>query len=182
MRRHDDREAAAAFLQEYGPRIRRRIRGKLSPAMRRLYDSQDILSTISRRLDMYVRSGKLEAISEPQLWALVFRMADHAVIDKARVFARLQQVEDEDGALAREFLRHLPRADHATDAEFALEIERVMMLLPDELDRNIVSYWIEGATSQEIAERVELSAAAVRKRWERIRGELRERLAAEPPR
>jgi RNA polymerase sigma factor (sigma-70 family) len=180
--RHDDREAAAAFLQQYGPRIRRRIRGKLSPAMRRLYDSQDILSTLSRRLDLYVRSGQLEAMSEPQLWALVFRMADHAVIDKARVFRRLQQVEDEDGALAREFLRRLPKHDQATDIEVAMELERVLLLLPDELDRRIVSFWIEGATSQEIAERVDLTAAAVRKRWERIRHELRERLAADRPR
>jgi len=181
MRRNDDREAAAAFLQEFGPRIRRRIRGKLSPAMRRLYDSQDILSTISRRLDLYVRSGQLEAMSEPQLWALVFRMADHAVIDKARVFARLQQVEDEDGPLAREVLRRLPEAEKATGAEIAMEIERVMMLLPEELDRRIVSLWLDGANSQEIAERVDLSREAVRKRWERIRNELRERLAAERP-
>ena len=87
--RSGDRVAAAVFITRYGSRIRRRIHGKLSPAMRRIFDSQDILSTLGRRLDQYVRFGRLAAASEDELWALVFRMAENAVIDKARVFRRL---------------------------------------------------------------------------------------------
>jgi DNA-directed RNA polymerase specialized sigma24 family protein len=177
--RADDRDAAATFMDRYGPRIRRRIRGKLSPAMRRLYDSQEILSTLSRRLDLYVRAGRLAAMTEPELWALVYRMADHAVIDKARVFTRLQRVEDEDGPLAREFLRRIADTEGGGHEAVVIEIERVMALLSDESDRRIVAMWLDNARSQEIAECVGLSAAAVRKRWERIRRELKERLAGD---
>ena len=52
--RNGDREAAAQFITRYEDRIRRRIRGKLNPSVRRLFDSQDIFSTIGRRLDQYV--------------------------------------------------------------------------------------------------------------------------------
>ncbi len=35
--------------------------------MRRLFDSQDILSTVSRRLDQYVQAGKVQAASMGQV-------------------------------------------------------------------------------------------------------------------
>ena len=79
--RSGDRDAAAEFISRYDSRIRRRIRGKLGPAMRRLFDSQDIVSTLGRRLDLYVRSGRLEAVSGDQLWSLIMKMAEHGVID-----------------------------------------------------------------------------------------------------
>ncbi len=59
--RGGDREASAEFISRYGPRIRRRVRGKLSPAMRRLFDSQEILATVARRLDQMVASGERRA-------------------------------------------------------------------------------------------------------------------------
>src|SRR5262245_43990251 len=65
--RAGDRQAAAVFITRYESKIRRRVRGKLSLSMRRIFDSQDIVSTLGRRLDLYVRSGKLEAQSEQQL-------------------------------------------------------------------------------------------------------------------
>ena len=60
-----DREAVGTFLSLYGPMIRRRVRGKLRMSVRRLFDSQDILSTVGRRLDTIVR----EAIAtKPYVW------------------------------------------------------------------------------------------------------------------
>ena len=76
--RAGDRGAAAVFVTRYGSRIRRRIRGKLSRAMRRIFDSQDILSTLGRRLDSFVHSGGVQATSE----AAITMAAENA---KARV-------------------------------------------------------------------------------------------------
>ncbi len=177
--RAGDRGAAALFMTRYGSRIRRRIRGKLSPAMRRIFDSQEILSTLGRRLDLYVRSGRLEAANEQQLWALVFRMASNAVIDKARVFRRLQQVEDEDGVFAQELSRRLRQAQRSTKEGVEIEIDRALNLFDDRTDRQILSLWLVGTRHIVIAEHVDLAATAVRKRWQKIKSELRERLAAE---
>src|SRR5689334_16822079 len=79
--RAGDRNAAAQFMDRFGSRIRRRVRGRLRPAMRRLFDSQEIISTLARRLDLFVRGGQLNAETEGQLWTLVFKMAENAVID-----------------------------------------------------------------------------------------------------
>ncbi len=177
--RAGDREAAALFITRYGSRIRRRIRGKLSPAMRRIFDSQEILSTLGRRLDLYVRSGRLAAANEQQLWALVFRMASNAVIDKARVFRRLQQVEDEDGVFAQELSRRLRQAQRSRTEGVDIEIDRALNVLPDRTDREILSLWLVGTRHTVIAEHVDLPATAVRKRWQKIKWKLRERFAAE---
>ncbi|MCH8153035.1 MAG: sigma-70 family RNA polymerase sigma factor [Planctomycetes bacterium] len=177
--RAGDREAAALFMTRYGSRIRRRIRGKLSPAMRRIFDSQEILSTLGRRLDLYVRSGRLEAANEQQLWALVFRMASNAVIDKARVFRRLQQFEDEDGVFAQELSRRLRQAQRSRKEGVEIEIDRALNLLDDRTDRQILSLWLVGTCHTVIARHVDLAPTAVRKRWQKIKSELRERFAAE---
>lgn len=177
--REGDREAAAAFMIRYASRIRRRIRGKLSPGMRRIYDSQDILSTVSRRLDVYVRAGKLEALSEEQFWSLILRMANNAVVDKARVFRRLQQVEGSDGALARQFEQRLKDAEHRRQNGAEIEIERALRLFDDPIDRDILSSWLIGTPHSVTANAIGMSASAVRKRWQGIRARLQDRFAAE---
>jgi DNA-directed RNA polymerase specialized sigma24 family protein len=177
--RSGDREAAATFITRYDARLRRRIRGKLTPAMRRLFDSQDIVSTVGRRLDLYVLSGRLEAASEGQLWALVLRMANNAVIDKSRVFRRLQKVEDEDSPLAQELLKRLREAERESDERIVIEIERAMGLLDDVIDRQILHLWLAGSRHSEIALDVDIAPTAVRKRWQKIRSTLQARFAAE---
>ena len=46
-----DREAVAQYVMTLEPLIRRRISGKLGPRMRRVFDSQDIFSTVLRRVE-----------------------------------------------------------------------------------------------------------------------------------
>ena len=175
--RDGNRSAAAEFVTRFGYRIRRRIRQKLSPAMRRIFDSQDILSTLGRRLDMFVRSRSVGATSEAQLWALVYRMAENAVIDKARVFRRLEEVEAEDGAFAHDLLRRLRTAEDRARDGAEIEIGAVMDFIEDPIDRQILHLWLLGNRHLVIAEFVELAPTAVRKRWQEIRYKLHDRLA-----
>lgn len=177
--RRGDRAAAAIFVTRYGSRIRRRIRGKLSPAMRRLFDSQDLLSTVGRRLDQIVRSGRIEAATPDQFWALVFRVAEHAVIDKARVFRRLQVVEDEDGPFAHELSSRLRLAERKRKEGAAIEIEAALKLFSNHTDRQILSLWLAGNQHDAIAAHVDLAPTAVRKRWQKIKSELHDRFAGE---
>ena len=171
--RASDRQAAAEFLARYGPRIRRRIRGQLAPAMRRMFDSQDILSTLGRRLDSYVGASRLEAVTADQLWALVFRLADHALIEKVRVFRTLQAREGEDSPFARQVLRRLEQRENEEPDGAVIEIDRAMGLLNDAVDRDILSLWLMGNEHRHIADHIGMLPNAVRKRWERIRDVLR---------
>lgn len=170
--RAGDRVAAAEFLVRYESRLRRRIRGKLSQPMRRIFDSLEIMSTLGRRLDRFVGSGRLRAVNEDQFWALLQRMATNAVTDKARRFRRLEALEGVDGPAGRAARAAArPIADHDVDLEQALQG------VADPEDRRILGLWLEGHTAPDIAERVGLSHDAVRKRWQRIREELRLRFA-----
>jgi DNA-directed RNA polymerase specialized sigma24 family protein len=176
--RSGDRAAAAEFMAQYGARIRRRVRGKLSPAMRRLFDSQDILSTLGRRLDLYVRAGRLRAVSENELWSLVFTVADHALVDLRRTTDYLRSIEGADGPLAQAMLRRINDAPEP-GADASLGLARVFEALKDGTDREILSLWITDTPHHVTAELMGLTPAAVRKRWERIKDTLREDLKAE---
>lgn len=177
--RRGDRDAAAAFMERFASRIRRRVRGKLSPTVRRLFDSLDVMSSISRRLDLYVRSGQVEAANEAQLWALVQTIANRTVIDKARVFRRLQRVEGDDSALAHEIAGRMREADRASRDGAEEFIDRAVSMLDDDVDRLILTYWLTETPFAVIAEIVSMTPAAVRKRWERIRATLASRLSGE---
>lgn len=178
--RAGDRDAAAEFIRRYGPRLRRRIRSRLGPRLRRIFDSQDILSTLARRLDSFVLRGGLRVESEGQLWAFVLRMAENATIDKQRILRRLRAVEGEDSPVARALERRMARAGaDDSDQSVGVEIERALALLDDPLDREILSMWLAGHPHTVTAQAVGLAPTAVRKRWQVIRGHLRERLS--PP-
>jgi hypothetical protein len=176
--RGGDREAAARFLVEYGDLIRRRIRGKLGTGMRRLYDSQDILSTVSRRLDRYVRNGQVQAASAEQLWSLVFKMAETAVIDRVRAYKRLQAAEGEDGTIARELLTRMDRAESNEPEGAELVLERVYCSLGSDADRELLVLWLADMPLFRIAETTGSTPAAIRQRWKAIRERLKVRIAA----
>jgi len=172
--RAGDRTAAAEFVERFGPRIRRRIRGKLNPAMRRLFDSQEIMSTLGRRLDAFIGAGRLNAGSINQLWALLLRMADNSLIEKARVFRGLEAKEGEDSPLAHSVAQRLRAAERLDPEGPLIEIDRALLSLEDGMDREILSLWLMGSNHVEIGTTVGLAPTAVRKRWQGIRGKLRE--------
>jgi len=167
--RSGDRQAAAEFVVRFGPKIRRRVRGKLGPHVRRVFDSTDILSTVGRRLDRFVRSGRLRAATEGEMWSLIFRIATCAVADKAKLVTRLEHSD-----VDRQ--RALDSSATSAGEPAALELERAFECLPDETDRSILQLWLMENDHKAIADQIGVSEAAVRKRWQRIRAKLRESL------
>lgn len=160
----------------YGSQIRRRVRGKLRASMRRLFDSQDILSTLGRRLDEYVYSGGFEARSEGELWSLVFKIAERSVAEKARHFESLTGNES-GGFRAASQAQRFDRVD-AHDDE-SPELEDLLAEIPSEPDRQIARLWSRGMTSEMIAVEVKMTPHQVRQRWIRTRDRLRARFGGE---
>lgn len=169
-----DREAAAEFLARAAPLIRQRFRARLSPSLRRLLDSSDVFSSVSRRLDDLVRRGGLSALSEPQLWGLVNQLARAAIVDKARVLKRLRTAEDPDGEWARLFLARVDAGDRID--RFDETLGQVMDAAGDERDRQVLAMWMQGVPFAQIGVAISLEAGAVRQLWHRIRTRLRSRL------
>lgn len=172
--RKGDRGAAAAFVMRHEQKIRRRYRRQLGPNMRRLFDSQELLSTVLRRLDRYVVNETIRAPSDGAIWHLVFKIADAALVDRIRVLNRLKQVRDEHQEIARQMLKRLEPTSNNED--FAEQLDGLLRSLPCPTDREIVSLWLGGASLNQISEILQITPAATRKRWERIRVGFREQL------
>ena len=176
-----DREAVAAFLTKYGELIRRRVRGKLQASVRRLFDTQDILSTLSRRLDAYVLQQKFSPRSEDEFWSLVFQVAQNSMAEKARIVEALHGKEGEDSEFAGWMLGKLKHAERNAagirgDTASELAFDEMIAHLKSEEDRTIATLWALGVPYVQIAEQVGLSYDVVRQRWHRIREFLRTQL------
>lgn len=177
--RSGDRLAAAEFIDRFGERIRRRIRGKLAPEMRRIFDSQEVLSTVGRRLDQFVGSGQMMAASEAQLWSLVFRITENALIDKARIFRRLKSTEAEDSPFAQHFLGRLNEAESYSAVGGEMVIDRALRALSDPIDRQILALWLSDTPHSVTADCLGMSSSSVRQRWGRIKTKLQKMLEPE---
>jgi len=172
-----DRSAAAEFVRANESLLRRRYRSKVGSALRRITDSEDLVSTLSRRLDAYVLSGKLRVVTPEQLWALMHTIMQRSLADKGRLLQRLRRAEAEDRELARavgEWVEH----DRDVAPEPERSVEGMLELLDDPIDREITALWLHDVQLKMIAEQLGMSEEGVRKRWQRIRTSLRLRLAA----
>lgn len=175
-----DRFAAAEFVRRYSPVIRQRYRVRLSPALRRLADSTDLASTVARRLDALVANGGLEVANQRQLWALIHRLADTAVADKARALARLRRVEGEDAEWSRAFLSRVDEGPDLTERFDGL-LDRLLDGLPEERDRQVLGLWLAGWSHAQIGVELGMNANAVRQLWSRLRERVKSLLAEEGP-
>lgn len=169
----NDRAAAAAFIGRAAPIIRQRFRGHLSPPLRRLLDSSDVISTVGRRLDQLVQRGGLQLVNERQLWGLINQLAKAAIVDKARALKRLREVEDAESEWTRAFLSRLERGERDGRDVFDETLTTVMDVAGDDRDRQVLAMWLQGAHFAQIGLILGLDAGAVRQLWHRIRGRLR---------
>lgn len=177
--RAGDREAAAEFMAANADLIRRRYRRKLGPGMRRLFDSMELLSTITRRLDRCIRAQSLRAESDVQLWALIYQIADNCLTNRVKIYARLKEIEGggEDSEIVRLLTDRMRAAESMATAHGPeVELESVFALLDDQTDREILSGWLRGQTHAITADQLSMTEDAVKKRWQRVRQSLRDSL------
>ncbi len=173
-----DREAAAQFVQEYGDLIGRRIHGKMHAGVRRVFDTQDIISTFGRRLDSYVLDKKFHARSENEFWAWVFQVANRSVFDKVKLAEAMRAKEGADSEFAGWMLERLrdkqESSEHGADAGPAsFSLEELLAPLTSEEDRTIATLWALDVPYTQIAAETGLSYDLVRQRWHRIQLALR---------
>lgn len=168
-----DRAAAAEFIQRYGPLIRRRVRGKLSPSARRVFDSQEILATVARRFDAFVAGHRLTTGDEAGVMALVLRMAETAVIDKSRVLQRSRRLEAEDGPFVYALRQRMENADARNADGATQELARLFELVPTPAERELLTLRLHGLSHGSIAWMLGISTDTARQRWQALRDYLR---------
>ncbi len=167
--RGGDRDAAAEFMLVYGPRIRRRFRSLISRAMHRIFDTEDLLSTVARRLDEIVLRRRLQARSVEELWSLIARISTNSASRRALECPRETRLPG----------RHAIPAE-PVDAPAALAAREQADLVADACaqrvgprDHDLVRWRLERRPFGQIASLMGIETPTARKRWERIAAALR---------
>ncbi|MEM1071797.1 MAG: hypothetical protein AAGH71_03130 [Planctomycetota bacterium] len=164
------RAALAHRLLELAPMIRRRVRDRLSPSERRIFDSQDLLSTLLRRVDRLAMADRIRAQSDGELISLVLTILDNALLDRHRVFQKLNRVDGPDGQWAQRMLAKLEL--NADDAGQTHYICAAFDVLDRDEDRLYLAMWLRDAPHTLIASMLGISHDTARQRWKSIRDRL----------
>lgn len=177
--RAGDRDAAAAFIHENQPMLLRRIDRHMPARCRRLYDADDILSTLSRRLDSLVGRGHLRAHSPAEFWGLVHLIIDRVLIDASRRAERTQRIDSEASVARSEEAAVFPGARGACHREEPrVDVDKLITSLGRESDRELLRLWLRDIPLHVAADHFQVTPACLRQRWQQLRHRLRERLAA----
>lgn len=75
-------EAEEAFMKRIAPRVARMASRQLTSDVRKVFDTNDITSTVMRRVVGCVRSGALSLDTEGQFMSMLSVMTKRAIIDK----------------------------------------------------------------------------------------------------
>lgn len=177
--RAGDPDAVGEFFTEYGPVVRAHYRRKIGRQMQRLVDSQDLLSTILRRLCLRLRGTGIRAENHKQFWALVYRIGNDAIVDRIQVVDRLREMEAQGSEFARAMSERLMTSGPHADRDFAEQLSLVLDRIESSIDRELLVLWLHGHGLSDAGAILGLNPAAVRKRWQRLREAIRRDLKAE---
>jgi RNA polymerase sigma factor (sigma-70 family) len=167
------RKCAADMVHEQRDSIMRRIHLLLGDDARKITDTEDILSTAMRRIDRVIERGRLRAMNDVQFYAFVHAVIRRTILEKARNSRRIK-AHEQGGYLIQSAQEVGTEYSRCSDSE---TIERVGQLITDPIDREIVLLRGRDHSFVEIAQVVQMSPQAVRKRWSRIRATVRELIA-----
>ncbi|HZW08664.1 MAG TPA: hypothetical protein VFF69_02065 [Phycisphaerales bacterium] len=167
-----NREHIADFILRHEDRIRAIARRKLPHSGRSVFGTEDVFSTVARRVDALAARGLVRAESEAQLWALVSRVVENVSLERIRLVESTASRTGDDAAFWAEISGDLRRCKDDNEA-FVLVFEMMSaMANPD--DRQIFLLRLRGVSHRVIAQQLATTEESLRQRWVVIRRVLRE--------
>lgn len=166
--RRDDRASIARFVLSNGPLIRMRLRDRLGSDVRRVFDTDDLIATVARRMDGLAESGNLRAESSAQMWALMVSIAEHAASEhrrRARTERKLGKARI--GEALSSQADAAVQDSRADDIGQARRIESALGL--DQADYVTLRVRLAGGSNAQVGAALGASTAAVRMRCIRLR-------------
>jgi len=169
------RERVAAFFLLNIDKVMRRIRGEVKQAngkggvaaMSCLMDTDDVLSSVWRRIDREAEADRLRTRSEKEIWAYIYRVVANVVSDRRRRGVVEQRVFSSMNHEERSWVK----------ARVGEELDQVMLHLAraSDSDRELAGLMARGVGHRAAAEYLGLTLAAMKKRWSRLCADLRGR-------
>jgi RNA polymerase sigma factor (sigma-70 family) len=162
------RQQIAEFLVQRQDKIRALARQHLGGHIGRFADSEDVFSSVCRRLDGVAAVGGLRPRHADEVWALAAAIVSNAAIDRSRMLSRLRSREVQtDGPDLGGLVERCQNDDQA-----ALLFHRMVEALDGD-DRQVFMLRVRGASHEVIAQQLNTSVDAARQRWSRIAHTLR---------
>lgn len=157
-----DRVAVAEFVRQVEPVILKRIRQKMGGRMRRVFDSEEALSSTRRRLDQMAARGKLRITGQEELRALILILAEHVVADLGAKAAHI--LKGETATVVRERAAVHPDRDD----EQSRDRSRAIMSEAKPKESEIAQYKARGIRLDVAASLLGQSHDAVKQTWSRF--------------
>jgi len=178
--REGDAAATAECVRLYEPEIRRAARVRLSdPRLRRIVDSVDICQSVFGRFFLHAANGSLDLDQPEQLLAMLVTMTRNRVTDMARE----QTAQKRDIRRQTELNSGIQRlADKTPGPGSEVAAAELLLRVREQLtadERDLVERRLAGKTWQQIADELNGSPAALRKKLERALERVRLELGVE---
>lgn len=159
-------------------RVRALARTRLTGGTRAVFDSEDVLSSVVRRLDSLVERGRLRVTSEDELWALITTIVLNDATSKSRLMERARAMSLDDQEFAQMLLRRAAACKQDEDAD-ALVLQMAGSISGGD-ERQMLLLRLRGASHRAIAGALGISEVAARQRWSQLVRSLVERFGNTP--
>jgi RNA polymerase sigma-70 factor (ECF subfamily) len=174
--RQHDQEAVHEICRQYEPRLRVVARVLLGPALRPYLDSMDLVQSVHRSLLIGFREERFEISSPENLVALALTLLRRKVARQWRRLKRQERMKSGGSSfdLLPQILAELcaPEEGPAEMAQFHDQMDQLCRRL-DATERQMLALRLDGYTTSEIADQLNLNRATLRVRLTRLRERLR---------
>lgn len=174
-----DDNAATHLWELYFRRVAQAAKLRLSPALRRVTDEEDVAASVFESLFDGVSQGKFaELASRDNLWRLLSVMTTRKAADHAQHQLRAKRgggdvrgesifLDDEGTSGIAQFVAIT--CDPHFEAQFTEEIAVRLEALGDDTLRRVAQLKLEGYTNDEIAEQLECTGRTVQRKLQEVR-------------
>jgi RNA polymerase sigma factor (sigma-70 family) len=176
--RSGDERAMQQIIDQYEPELRIVARNRLGSALRPHLDTIDLVQSVHRSLMIGLRDARFDVASPQKLIALAVTIVQRKAAKHWRHLKRQQRLSGHE-EMNHDLLETILSLGSGQDDRLA-EIDSREILSQwldkmDDLERKLVELRLEGYSTVEIAEQLQLDADVLRVKLSRLRKRLRER-------
>ena len=169
-------DAQRIICERYEPKVRVVARVMLGPALRPYLDSIDLVQSVHRSLLTGLRDHKFDISSPEKLIALANTIVRRKVARKWQEHRRQQRIDGQPNS--EDLLQTLSslsnsESDPTAVAQFNDQLTKLCQNL-SAIERKMLELRLDGYSSREIADKIDVHPVALRVRWTRLRKRLRE--------
>jgi len=176
--RSGDETAMQRLIQQYEPELRIVARNRLGPALRPHLDTIDLVQSVHRSLMVGLRGTKFDISSPEKLIALAVTIVQRKAAKHWRHLKRQQRLSGHDESNDNLVDTMLSLRGERNDANSELETRELLvqwLQKVDPIERRLIELRVEGYSTVEIAEMLDLDSDVLRVKLSRLRKRLRER-------